>query len=90
MTEYEPRRTLDPDVAALLRRYRTERRWSYRRAARETGVSFGYLAMLESARRAPSRVTVEALISAYRMNPTDAAALRAEALYSVGRDWSPS
>jgi ribosome-binding protein aMBF1 (putative translation factor) len=88
VTEYEPRRDLDPDVAAMLRRYRTGRGWSYRRAGRETGVSFGMIAMLEAGTRVPSTVTAEALIRCYRMTPGDAAALRSVALEGVGRDWS--
>ncbi|GAA4630067.1 hypothetical protein GCM10023196_053900 [Actinoallomurus vinaceus] len=86
---HEPRRTLDSDTAAMLRRYRQARRWSYRRASKETGVAYGYLAELEAARRAPSTVVAETLIRAYRLNPADAGALRSEALSGVGRDWRP-
>jgi transcriptional regulator with XRE-family HTH domain len=88
-TGYEQRRTLAPDVAELLRRHRLARGWSYRQAAKETGVSYSYLAMLEAAARAPSVVLAEALIDAYGIGPGDAEALRSAALVGVGRDWSP-
>lgn len=89
MTVYTDRHTLDPDVAAMLRRYRTGRGWSYRRAGRETGVAFGMLAMMEAGTRAPSTVTAEALITTYRMTSSDAAVLRSAAVEGVGRDWHP-
>lgn len=88
-----PHRILDPDVAALLRQHRQARGWSYRLAQKRTGISYGYLANLEAGRRVPSVVVAETLISAYRIQGPDAAAVRAVALEGVGRaappSWSP-
>jgi transcriptional regulator with XRE-family HTH domain len=83
----EPRRHLDPAVAALLHRARRARGWSYRLAGKRTGVAFGYLAMLEAGRRVPSVVVAEALIDSYKLTGADAEALRGVSLHGVGRDW---
>jgi ribosome-binding protein aMBF1 (putative translation factor) len=83
----EPHRHLDPEIAESLRKARLRRGWSFRTAARATGVDAGYLCHLEHGRRVPSIVTAEALISGLKLNAFEAEQLRAVALSGVGRDF---
>lgn len=86
----EAHRHLAPDIAESLRRARRGRGWSFRAAARATGVNAGYLCHLEHGRRVPSIVVAEALIKGYELTGGDAALLRSAALEGVGRDVDPS
>jgi hypothetical protein len=82
-----PHRYLAPAIAESLTRARQLRGWSYRKAARVTGVDAGYLCHLEHGRRVPSVVVVEALIKGYGLSSSDAESLRAVGLVGVGRGW---
>jgi len=88
--QHEPRRYLDPEVASSLREARLRHGWSFRTAARFTGVDAGYMCHLEHGRRVPSIVTAEALISGLKLDAFEAEQLRAVALFGVGRDFDPS
>ncbi|MGD0287881.1 MAG: helix-turn-helix transcriptional regulator [Acidimicrobiales bacterium] len=88
--QHEPHRYLDPEVASSLRKARLGRGWSFRTAARFTGVDAGYMCHLEHGRRVPSVVIAEALISGLKLNGFEAEQLRAVALSGVGRDFDPS
>jgi transcriptional regulator with XRE-family HTH domain len=77
-------------VASSLRKARLGRGWSFRTAARFTGVDAGYICHLEHGRRVPSVVIAEALISGLKLNGFEAEQLRAVALSGVGRDFDPS
>jgi transcriptional regulator with XRE-family HTH domain len=83
----EPSRFLRPEVAAILRRGRRARGWSFRVAGQRTGVAYGYLAMLEGGHRVPSVVVADALVESYGLTGADAEAVRSVALPGVGRDW---
>ena len=85
--QHEPHRYLDPEVASSLRKARLGRGWSFRTAARFTGVDAGYMCHLEHGRRVPSVVIAEALISGLKLNGFEAEQLRAVALSGVGRDF---
>ena len=82
-----PHRYLAPAIAESLTRARQRRGWSYREAARVTGVDGGYLCHLEHGRRVPSVLVVEALVEGYGLTGSDAENLRAVGLVGVGRDW---
>ena len=88
--QHEPHRYLDPEVASSLRKARLGRGWSFRTAARFTGVDAGYMCHLEHGRRVSSVVTAEALISGLKVDAFEAEQLRAVALSGVGRDFDPS
>jgi transcriptional regulator with XRE-family HTH domain len=79
------RRSLAPDVAALLAHARWARSWSLLEASRATGVSATHLANLERGRRVPSLAVAEDLIRAYRLPPGFAERLRAVAAPCAGR-----
>jgi len=83
------RRTLDPELARMLARYRRQFRWSYRIAAREAGCSAGMVWYLEHGQRAPSVPLARSLARAYLMSLADEDCLLSAALLGVGRDWSP-
>ncbi|MGH3218969.1 MAG: helix-turn-helix domain-containing protein [Streptosporangiaceae bacterium] len=80
------RRTVTPDLAAVLAAARRRRGWSLREAARNVGVAHGTIAHLEKARRAPSAIVAESIFRAYRLDPDEAAMLRAEAVEGAGWD----
>jgi len=82
---FQPRRTLPPDVAAMLAAARRERGLSVREAARRAGVTAGTIIHLEKGRRAPSIIVAEGLIGAYRLAGRDAAMLRDAAVTDAGR-----
>jgi len=88
--QHEPHRYLDPEVASSLREARLRHGWSFRTAARFTGVDAGYMCHLEHGRRVPSIVVAEGLISGLKLNAFEAEQLRAVALSGVGRDFDPS
>jgi hypothetical protein len=88
--QHEPHRYLDPEVASSLREARLRHGWSFRTAARFTGVDAGYMCHLEHGRRVSSVVTAEALISGLKVDAFEAEQLRAVALSGVGRDFDPS
>lgn len=77
---YPPRLTLSPDVAEALRRGLSESQLSYREAAREIGISPGYLHALVHGRRCPRRPVARALIVVLRLDEEDAHALMQEAV----------
>lgn len=79
-------RSCDPHAAAVLRRARASRGWTYSEAARRSGVSRRMIGLLEAAQRRPSVRTAGALIAAYGLTGDDADAVRAIALPLVGRD----
>jgi ribosome-binding protein aMBF1 (putative translation factor) len=83
-THGERRHQLGPEAAAMLAAARKRRGWSFRQAAASVGIAHGMIAMLEAGTRAPSRVTAEALITAYGLGEADAALLRREAVHGVG------
>ena len=85
--QHEPHRYLDPEVASSLREARLRHGWSFRTAARFTGVDAGYMCHLEHGRRVPSIVVAEGLISGLKLNAFEAEQLRAVALSGVGRDF---
>jgi transcriptional regulator with XRE-family HTH domain len=78
---------LPPDLAALLAARRRQLGWSYRQAARRTGIAHGYLCMLEHGQRAPSIIVAVILSRAYGLSAADADRLAAVAVYDHGRDW---
>jgi DNA-binding XRE family transcriptional regulator len=80
------RGTITADLAAVLAAARRRRRWPLREAARNVGVAPGTIVHLEKARRAPSSVVAEKIIDAYRLDPSEAAMLRAEAVQGAGWD----
>lgn len=80
------RHTLSRDAAVMLATARRRRGWSLRQAAARVGVAFGYVAMLEAGKRAPSRVVADHLVDAYQLDEADAALLRREAVSGVGYD----
>jgi transcriptional regulator with XRE-family HTH domain len=80
------RRTITPELAAMLAAARRRRGWPLREAARNVGVSVGTIGHLEKGRRAPSTVVAEAIIRAYDLSPADAAMLLAEAVEGAGWD----
>jgi transcriptional regulator with XRE-family HTH domain len=59
-------------------------------AGNRTGVSFGYLCLLEHGKRVPSVVVAEALVETYGLTASEAALLRSVALEGVGRSFDPS
>jgi transcriptional regulator with XRE-family HTH domain len=83
--QWNPRRVITPDVAAMLAAARRGRGWSLREAARRAGVSPGTIVHLEAARRAPSIIVAEDIIEAYGLPPADAARLRSAAVTDAGR-----
>jgi transcriptional regulator with XRE-family HTH domain len=84
--EDSTRRTITPDLAAMLADARRRRGWSLREAGRNVGVAYGTIAHLEHGRRAPSTVVAGRIIGAYRLSPTEAAMLLAEAVEGAGWD----
>jgi transcriptional regulator with XRE-family HTH domain len=83
--QWNPRRAVPPDVAAMLAEARRNRGWSIREAARRAGVTPGTIVHLEAARRAPSIIVAEDIIEAYGLPPRDAARLRNAAVTDAGR-----
>jgi DNA-binding XRE family transcriptional regulator len=79
-------RSCDPHAAAVLRRARAARGWTFSEAARRSGVSRRMIGLLEAAQRRPSISTAVALIAAYRLTGDDAEAIRLIALPLVGHD----
>ncbi|MGH3191743.1 MAG: helix-turn-helix domain-containing protein [Streptosporangiaceae bacterium] len=80
------RRTVTPELAAMLAAARRRRGWSLREAGRNVRVAHGTIAHLEKARRAPSIVVARNITRAYRLDPDEAAMLRAEAVEGAGWD----
>jgi transcriptional regulator with XRE-family HTH domain len=80
------RRTVTPELAAVLAAARRRRGWSLREAARNVQVAYGTIAHLEKARRAPSIIVAENLIRAYRLTGAEARMLLAEAVEGAGKD----
>lgn len=83
--QYKPRRTLPPELGAMLAAARRRRGWGVREAARCIGVSPGTIVHLERARRAPSLIVAEDIIEAYRLPAADADWLRSAAVTDAGR-----
>ena len=81
------RHTIPRHVAVMLRDARRSRGWSLRTAGRRAGVSPSTLVHLEAARRAPSETVAAAIIRAYELLPSEAAALWDVAVAGAGRDW---
>jgi transcriptional regulator with XRE-family HTH domain len=79
------RHVLTPETAAMLASARRSRGWSLRQAARQTGVSFGTIGNLETARRAPSTAVALILVSAYRLSHDDSRQLLGESVTDAGR-----
>src|SRR5436190_18069526 len=79
------RHHLPPDVAAGLRADQLRLGLSLRRAERRTGVSFGYLYLLEQGPREPSREMAIALIDGLKLDAELAARLWEEARLDAGR-----
>ena len=77
-------------MAEALRIALLELRLSYRKAAREIGISYGYLHGLTHGTRSPSVTVAERLIAVLPLDSEDAAALLAEAVEVAGRDWRPT
>jgi len=82
---------LDARTGKALGRARRSRGWSYRQAAKHTGVAAGHLHAIEHGNRACSLSVAEAIIDAYRLhrNATEVALatdLRYRAVTDAGRD----
>jgi DNA-binding XRE family transcriptional regulator len=84
--EDSTRRTVTPELAAVLAAARRRRGWSLREAARNVGVAPGTIVHLEKARRAPSAVVARNIIRAYRLTDAEEAMLWAEAVEAAGWD----
>lgn len=80
------RRTITPELAAMLANARRRRGWSLREAARNVGVAFGTIGHLEHARRAPSASVARNIICAYQLTEAEAEMLCAEAIEDAGKD----
>ena len=61
------RHTLSGDAAVMLAAARKRHGWSLRQAAARVGVAFGYIAMLEVGKRAPSRTVADRPAAAYQL-----------------------
>lgn len=85
-TEETTRRTVTPELAAVLADARRRQGWSLREAARNVGVAPGTIVHLEKARRAPSAVVARNIIRAYHLTEAEAGMLCAEAVESAGWD----
>lgn len=79
------KRHLPGDVGQSLRFARRRRGWSFRVAARNLGVSAGYLCHLERGHRVPSTAVAEVLIDGYGIDGPRAERLRGVAVPDVGR-----
>jgi transcriptional regulator with XRE-family HTH domain len=82
---WNPRRTITPELAAMLAEARRRRGLSLRQAARRAGVTPGTIVHLEKARRAPSTAVAERIIEAYGLPADLADWLRSEAVTDAGR-----
>ena len=71
----------------MLAARRRARGWSLRDAGRHTGISFGYLGLLERGQRAPSTVVAAVLARVYELTPADSSWLWSGAVADVGRDY---
>lgn len=80
------RRTITPELAAVLAAGRRRRGWSLREAARSIGVAAGTIVHLEKARRAPSAVVAANIVDAYELDPGEAAMLLDQAVEGAGKD----
>lgn len=87
MTDDSTRHLPPPGFGAVLAAARHRRGWSQRTAAARIGVSNGYLAMLETDRRAPSRTVAEALIETLDLSGDDADIVDDAAVEDAGRDY---
>lgn len=76
-----------PGLGAILAAGRRRRNLSQRQLAATVGISAGYVAMLETDRRAPSESIAAALIEALRLSGDDLLVLLDAAIPNVGRDW---
>jgi len=83
----DARHYLSASAAAELRNARRRQGLSLRALEARTGISFGYLGMLERGQRAPSVEVAQALVAGLRMAPDAAARLMAEAVPDAGRSW---
>ena len=82
---WPPRRTVSPELAAMLAAARRRRGWSLRRAAREIGCSPGTVVHLEKSRRAPSVILAWDIIRAYRLGDAQADMLLDDAVDDAGK-----
>lgn len=76
-----------PGLGAVLATGRRRRNLSQRGLAAAVGVSPGYVAMLETDRRAPSESVADSLILTLRLDGGDRLAVLDAAIPDVGRDW---
>jgi transcriptional regulator with XRE-family HTH domain len=83
------RHTLPDDVAEFLRAARLRAGWSFRAAARETGISRGMLCEIEHGRRAPSAEVAGLLCRHYPLSMAERARLLTVAIPGAGRSWRP-
>jgi len=76
-----------PGFGAVLNAARRRRGLSQRELAADAGISAGYLAMLETDRRAPSKSVADTLVLALRLDGADRLVVLSAAIPDVGRDW---
>lgn len=77
-----------PGFGAILSAARRRRGLSQRGLAGAAGISAGYLAMLETDRRAPSESVAELLVDTLRLTGGDAETVLSAGIPDVGRDWT--
>jgi ribosome-binding protein aMBF1 (putative translation factor) len=85
MGHYPPRRTLPPDLAAVLWSARESSGLSNREIAERAGIDPSYLSKLVRGSRCPSLVTVERLVAVLPLTPDEQAALRDAAVADRGK-----
>lgn len=88
MTDDSRRHYPPPGFGIILSAARRRRALSQRELAADAGISPGYLAMLETDRRAPSESVAADLIHALRLTGDDRLAVLDAAIPDVGRDWA--
>lgn len=86
MTDDSRRHYPPPGFGAILSAARRRRGLSQRQLAKTAGISPGYLAMLETDRRAPSESVALDLVDALRLTGDDRLAVLDASVPDVGRD----
>ena len=77
-----------PGFGAILSAARRRRGLSQRELAAAAGISAGYLAMLETDRRAPSESVALDLVDALRLTGNDRLTVLDASVPDIGRDWA--
>jgi len=79
----------DPRFGPALRAARRRCGWSLYALAAGSGLSVGFLSLLENGRRAPSVVSIDALAAVLVLTSAEAEVFVASGVRGVGRDWRP-